>query len=369
MVVATLQQMALALLGLCGSAGALALLRDVFNTILQSGLFCESDGCYDYLRQDHEPGHHARVTEDIASKDLGEAGAVHIAHNIWRRLVPKNLRKHNTKCIWEAQQPRFPSVFVRYKNAEKCRLLLNAVHINASDHTAPKAVRLPTLSRLAHAIKGSKFGRWLSKIDLQNCYWSIRLPRSWHWVFVVQAGRHLQVYPTSFWLALFPLHLPNPCQAFGCPSHLCCQSPVGNKVYLDDVLLDAKSRRSLNIGTKAVVHKLRQAGFIISVKSETRPTKRIGFVGKWFDTLRKYIQNQPAVLAGAFRMWIRAVGTGKIAAPALLCLLGCMQWLIRLASLSYFLAGAYGSAYSGENIFTRGLIRSTATALVFSLVP
>ena len=82
MVIAALQHMALALLGLRGSARALALLRDVLNTILQSGLFCESDGYYDYLRQGHEPGHHARVTENIASKGLGEAGAVHIAHSI-----------------------------------------------------------------------------------------------------------------------------------------------------------------------------------------------------------------------------------------------------------------------------------------------
>ena len=98
--------MVLALLGLHGSARALALLRDVLNTILQSGLFCESDGYYDYLRQGHEPGHHACVTEDIASKGMGEAGTVHIAHSIWRRLVPNNLRKQYTKCTREAHQPR-----------------------------------------------------------------------------------------------------------------------------------------------------------------------------------------------------------------------------------------------------------------------
>ena len=50
MVIAALQHMALALLGLRGSGRGLALLRDVLNTILQSGLFCESDGYYDYLR-------------------------------------------------------------------------------------------------------------------------------------------------------------------------------------------------------------------------------------------------------------------------------------------------------------------------------
>ena len=46
MVIAALQHMALAILGLRGSARALALFRDVLNTILQSGLFCECDGYY-----------------------------------------------------------------------------------------------------------------------------------------------------------------------------------------------------------------------------------------------------------------------------------------------------------------------------------
>ena len=68
-------------------------------------------------------------------------------------------------------------------------------------------------------------------------------------------------------------------------------------------------------------------------------------------------------------MWIRAVGTGKISASDLMRFLGRMQWLIRPASLSCFLADAYGLAYSGEDRFTRGLIRSTGTALVFSLIP
>ena len=215
MVAAALQHMALALLGLRGSARALVLLRGLLNTILQSGLFCESDGYYDYLLEGHEPGHHARVIAEIVGKGLAEAGAVHIAHSIWRRLVPSNLRKQYTKCTREAQQPHFAphsrhtvrrmlqsvrvdtggmrhtktrvssSVFLPYKNAKKCGLLLNAVRINASDHRAPKAVRLPTLSHLAHTIKGSKYGRWLCKIDLQNCYRSIKVPRSWHRVFVV----------------------------------------------------------------------------------------------------------------------------------------------------------------------------------------
>ena len=109
------------------------------------------------------------------------------------------------------------------------------------------------------------------------------------------------MYVPSFWLALFSL-----CQTLVkrlvASAISAAKVPVGHKVYLDDVLLDAKSRRSVNICRKAVVHKLRQTDFIIGVKSETCPTKRIGFVGKSFDTLRQFIQNQPVVLVGAFRM-------------------------------------------------------------------
>ena len=90
--------------------------------------------------------------------------------------------------------------------------------------------------------------------------------------------------------------------------------PVGHKVYLDDVLLDTRHKRILKQGRWAVVRELKRAGFIIGRKSELRPTKKTLFVGKLLNTLRKTITNQPSVLAGAFRMWLRGVGAGKMSA-------------------------------------------------------
>ena len=133
--------------------------------------------------------------------------------------------------------------------------------------------------------------------------------------------------------------------------------------------MDAKRRRVLIKGRRAVVRKLRQAGFIISPKSELAPSKRLVFVGKFLDSVRKSMQNQPAVLAAAFRMWLRGVGTGLMCAADLLRFLGRVQWLSKPASLSYFLAGAYQAAYKGSSRFTRGLICSTATALLFCTAP
>ena len=59
------------------------------------------------------------------------------------------------------------------------------------------------------------------------------------------------------------------------------------------------------------------------------------------------MQNRSDALAGAFRMWLRGVGTGLMCAAHLLRFLGCIQWLSKAASLSYFLAGGYQAAYKG----------------------
>ena len=248
--------------------------------------------------------------------------------------------------------------------------MLNAVRINASDPHPPKKVHLPTLSDLAHTVRRSKSGRWLCKIDLTSCYWSIRLPRSWHRVFVVEvSGRRYKYTRLPFgWK-----HSPALCQTLirriVHSAIFAARLPVGHKVYLDDILLDARRRHTLRAGRRAVVRKLRQAGFLISVKSELRPTKRLVWVGKLLDTLRKRVENQSAVLAGAFRMWLRGVGTGLMSAADLSRLLGRIPWLARPGSLSCFLAGAYRCVYAGTGLFTRGLVRSLGTALLFCLVP
>ena len=85
------------------------------------------------------------------------------------------------------------------------------------------------------------------------------------------------------------------------------------------------------------MHKLLKAGFINSVKSELKLTMKIIFIGKEMVTIRKTIKNQPVVLTGAFIMWTRGVGSRKMSAADLLCLLGRIQLLACLGSLSCFL--------------------------------
>ena len=82
--------------GLHGSTQALALLRRVLEVVLASGLFCESDGYYDYLHNGGKLSSEHQVTDEVAAKGLGEAGRLHIARSIWRRLIPRDLHIINT---------------------------------------------------------------------------------------------------------------------------------------------------------------------------------------------------------------------------------------------------------------------------------
>ena len=98
-----------------------------------------------------------------------------MAKSIWRRLIPSDPRKCYTRASRHAfytpgarRQPfalmhmlslvradtrglhhtserPTATIFLRYKNAEKCRLLLNVVRINASDTPKEGAAPYPQL--------------------------------------------------------------------------------------------------------------------------------------------------------------------------------------------------------------------------------
>ena len=210
----------------------------------------------------------------------------------------------------------------------------------------------------------------MCKIDLQKCYWSISLPKSWCRVFVVEVNGVRYKYTR---LPFGWHHSPAICQTLVRALVRSALSRVGKavgwQVYLDDVLLDAKRRHTLIKGGQAVVRKLRPEGFIISTKSELTPSKRLVFVGKFLVSVRKTMQNQPAVLVGAFRMWLCGMGTGLMCAVDLVRFLGRLQCLSKPTALPCFLARAYQAAYKGKGRFTRALIHATATALLFCTAP
>ena len=137
-------------------------------------------------------------------------------------------------------------------------MLLNAVRINASDPRPPRKIHLPTLSHLSQTIRRSRSGRWLCKIDLQNCYWSIRLPRSWHRVFVVEANNTRYKYTRlPFGWKYSPAVCQNLVKCIVASALSQLQAKVGHKVYLDDIHLDSGRRRTLIQGRRNVVQKLK----------------------------------------------------------------------------------------------------------------
>ena len=73
-----------------------------------------------------------------------------------------------------------------------------------------------------------------------------------------------------------------------------------------------------------------------------------------------------AVIAATFKMWVKGIGTGKMANVELLRLLGRLQWLSRLTSLAPFMAGVYQASY---HQFGKARIHSVDTVLLFSLAP
>ena len=93
-----------------------------------------------------------------------------------------------TKGVRQMKARQSAGAVLRYKNTQTCKLLLNAVRLNASDQCKPKKIRLPTFRSLIEAITGSRHGRWMAKIDLTNCCWSIRQAQSWRKIFMVREG-------------------------------------------------------------------------------------------------------------------------------------------------------------------------------------
>ena len=86
----------------------------------------------------------------------------------------------------------------------------------------------------------------------------IRVPSSWHRVFVLEVGGTRCKYT---WLPFGWKHYPAIRQSvvrwLVASAISGAGVPVGHKVYLDDILLDAKRRRLLRRGRRAVVRKLR----------------------------------------------------------------------------------------------------------------
>ena len=174
------------------------------------------------------------------------------------------------------------TAFLKPKNATKCRLLLNATAINRADRRRPRKFKLPSLEGLGREMatrRASGTKMYLTKVDLTNCYWAIRLPTRWRRIFTIQ------VQNTKYRVTRLPFgwkFSPSVCQMLvERLARAATEKGEGlPKTYLDDMLLQRGARKESKRATRRLTRKLTQAGFIISPKSDLRPRISIDFVGK-----------------------------------------------------------------------------------------
>ena len=190
---------------------------------------------------------------------------------------------------------------------------------------------------------------FLAKLDLQNAYWSIRLPPLWRKVFVVEgaSGRRFRYARLPFGWS----YSPAICQrlVMAVVRQVVSRRGIRGWVYLDDILLSARRKARLRRAVSDCIALLRRAGFIVGEKSETSPTECISFIGKQIDMKAGTVGNATCALVGAFRSWVRGVGRGRLPTCAMERLLGKLCWLGRPnAGLGAFLAGAYTACWPVE---------------------
>lgn len=388
-----LEGLAGSLLAFRGCAGALERLAEALDLVASKGLDGEDQDSY------YEPQSQARVDEATAAKGLGEAGGVDVAASLWNKMVPTGLLQVYRTFIksggaQQVQESRAAqgslsemlhsirtttrgakitrdapttSSFLIPKNSEKCRFIMNPV-LNTADPRRPRKFRLPTLESLGRRLAVAKGTVYMTKTDLANCYWSIKLPQEWRRVFVVTAGgRRYRITRLPFGWS----YSPSICQRLvsGIVRGSLRAPHDDPETYLDDILVAEPSKRRTKRVTRAATSRLRRAGFLISPKSDHDPSTRQLFVGKVLDSKDHSMSNLAGTVAAALRGWLRAALRGFTSTKLLRSLLGRLQWATRpLGGAGPFLAGSYRAlnAATDRVPLSAALSRGMATSIMLA---
>ena len=199
-------------LGICDAAGTgtaetVPVVVGCLTGLAEKGIGPEDEESY-YNDEDDD----GEVDPTVAARGLGQVGNMPTAESLWSRCVPGYLRDRYRRWRQETHgvgasdglgvreildtlvrdgAPRKQEsvreasgkAHVRPKNSEKCAFILNCVKQNACDDRKPSGFQLPQIERLQDSVLlgGGGGGQRLcmAKLDLSNCFWSLRLPRSW----------------------------------------------------------------------------------------------------------------------------------------------------------------------------------------------
>ena len=104
----------------------------------------------------------------------------------------------------------------------------------------------------------------MAKLDLQNAFWSVVLPRGWRRVFVLQTadGRSYRYTRLPFGWRYSPLT----CQSLvrGIVAAALRGVQARARPYIDDILVTARSPSEVRRAVRLIIRRLQRAGFIIS---------------------------------------------------------------------------------------------------------
>ena len=363
------------ILGICdaaseGATEAIPMVVGYLSELAEKGVDPEDEESHYSDEEDH-----GEVDPAVAARGLGQVGNVPIQDTLWSRCALEDLRSRYQKWRKETRgvgssdrvgvremldalvrdgvpsrhanvQEASGKAQVSPKSSEKCAFILNSVKQNARDGRKPRGFQLPQIEHLRDSILlGWRQKLNMAKLDLSNCFWSLRLPRSWVGEFSVCVGDAQYVWQS----------LP-----FGWKySPLLCQKLVYNVVrtsvwwllvlffvYKDDILI-VGTRRFVRKAVHRARHRLQRVGFVISPKSVTEPSHNLNFVGKVFDLIGGTLENSPRMRRGLVRLWLLLV-SGWLNRKGMERLLGRLEWALRpSAGLSPFLAGAYCWKHGG----------------------
>ena len=251
----------------------------------------------------------SKVTVELAARGLGPAGSAPVPPDVWDEwaepdfggagmrvgaLPPSGCPKvaallqtlHGQGLVDLVDGAANAEVFAKWKNERKCAVIVNIRMYNHRSCFKARRFKLPSLEALAVLMRTCagasgpchEGGLWGAKVDIANCYWSVCLPPDLAGAIRVAAGNR------TYTLLRVPFGWHRaPCLVQALIADLLRDLDPDGVVavqYLDDMLFIGRDRAQVAAVAEDAAYTVRRAGFLVSVKSELEPQRRIAWMGK-----------------------------------------------------------------------------------------
>ena len=108
----------------------------------------------------------------------------------------------------------------------------------------------------------------------------------------------------------------------------------------------------------------------MSVKSVSKPSKQLDFIGKAVEMLRRRVSNKTSLLAGAVSLKLQCFIEGSVPVKRLHLLLGKLEWGLRMhgGGAAFFAIVQWAPLYP-PIFFSNKLAKTLLTVLALAVVP